>query len=213
MSATPEAISRRIQATDQLARNLSVPASPRSESTTTYFEIDGRRSNFTFSSTSHSNALAYGYSVENAVMNVDIGTYLAAADAGARISDLNTEMSFDISSGWRPNIGSGAHPNGVGLDISNVHLTREGRLESTPFVDPGKRAGRPPSIPEPVLARDYRESLYQIRQSAGIRQILTPWGMLFSPDGQFRTNQPSRASNDDVDWLHRHHLHIGLKVY
>ncbi|GAA5079320.1 hypothetical protein [Lysobacter panacisoli] len=121
------------------------------------------------------------------------------------------DVNFGVSSGWRPNVGSGAHPNGVGLDFTRLQLTQNGQAIGTTFIDPGKRIGRDPSTPEPDLGRQYRESLYAIRQEAGIRQIFAPWQMLGSPDGQFRANHPNRIN--DNDWIHRHHVHIGLRVY
>lgn len=208
---TPENILRRKDAVVQIASHLEIPANPRTAATSTYLEQDGRRYNFVFAANSYANALDFGYSVRDAVMNVDVGAYLAAADAAGRISDLGADVDFGVSSGWRPNVGSGAHPNGVGLDFTSLQMTQNGQAVSTTFVDPGKRVGHAPSIPEPDLASQYRESLYAIREEAGIRQIFTPWQMLGSPDGQFRVNHPSRIN--DNDWIHRHHVHIGMRAY
>jgi hypothetical protein len=133
-----------------------------------------------------------------------------ATEAGAIHAGVGT--TFHVSSGWRPNIGAPkGHPKGNGLDLSGLEITQNGAQTSALFLDPGKRVGYDPSIPEPDLVRQYRESLYAIRQDAGVRQIFNPWQMLYSQDGQWRTNHPRREG--DNDWIHRHHIHIGIKGY
>jgi hypothetical protein len=107
---------------------------------------------------------------------------------------------LNITSCWRPSLGSIAHRAGVGLDVNIVADADDNfRINSTTFTRGAA------NLPE--LFRVFRETL---QASQHVKQLFDPWYM----DVNTRDNAPPAANtgSDDNQRLHSNHLHITLNV-
>jgi hypothetical protein len=144
----------------------------------------------------------------------------------ARVAEL---AEMNITSCWRPSLGSIAHRAGIGLDVNTIHdgdrhiqLNRGeviGSGPDTPWVSPqepalyrGRRRDRDAWTAEvertkPEAFQVFRDSL---QNSDHIRQTLDPWYM----DSNTR-DAVAPAYNEFVtpnERTHRNHLHVTLNV-
>lgn len=143
----------------------------------------------------------------------------------------------DISSSWRPGIGSSAHREGRALDITHIEAGRSQRADARDNL-PGTQTvdtTDTPSTTEPELIKKLRLALHD---HPDVEAIFDPWYGMFSPHGSFeesyasarpvptsptlfespavfekRKKEMERANSHVRLYVdHRHHLHFHVKL-
>lgn len=185
--------------------------------------------------------------------DVPVRVHPAAYAAAARAAFEAKVKQIDLSSSWRPMLGSMGHRNGLALDMNwlrgaqVLHLNRDGLTrgqqkdtisqeeqdaykemeEAEKELAIARRSGSQTQIEsaieaevaakrqwaraveknQPTMLNSFRNALLEAKPL--VSQVLDPWYM----ERNSRDSQPPipNQQKDDLEKLHRHHLHITIQ--